>query len=165
MAVSPYHRLSAARPLNTSLGTQLGTLIVDRLPDSDDTLLIRTDFSDEGAWDLLCQAITRPMGDYQAHVHCVNDRSLEGVGVSQLVQLAAPVNQSFLLVADRESFSAKEPTVLAIDLIENPGRTFRLTPAAAISVENNLSIGNMDFSEFAEATDSYGVFRGFAEQS
>jgi hypothetical protein len=30
-----------------------------------------------------------------------------------------------------------------------------------MSVENNLSIGNMDFDEFANAVDKDGIFRGF----
>jgi Domain of unknown function (DUF6924) len=31
------------------------------------------------------------------------------------------------------------------------------------SVENNLSIANMDFEDFADATDDDGIFRGFRE--
>jgi hypothetical protein len=29
------------------------------------------------------------------------------------------------------------------------------------SIENNISLGNMDWEEFAEAADYDGVFRGF----
>jgi hypothetical protein len=29
------------------------------------------------------------------------------------------------------------------------------------AVENNLSLGNMDFEDFAGAVDANGVFRGF----
>lgn len=29
------------------------------------------------------------------------------------------------------------------------------------SIEANLSIGNMDFAEFADAMDEEGIFRGF----
>jgi len=31
------------------------------------------------------------------------------------------------------------------------------------SVENNLSIANMDFSEFADNVDKDGIFRGFPD--
>jgi len=31
------------------------------------------------------------------------------------------------------------------------------------SVENNLSISNMDFSDFADSADADGVFRGFPD--
>jgi hypothetical protein len=30
-----------------------------------------------------------------------------------------------------------------------------------LEIENNLSLANMDFEEFAEAVDPDGVFRGF----
>jgi hypothetical protein len=30
------------------------------------------------------------------------------------------------------------------------------------SVENNLSIANMDFIDFAESVDEDGIFRGFS---
>ena len=43
------------------------------------------------------------------------------------------------------------------------GKTFRVAPAYMWSVENNLSLANMDFSEFADHVDAGGVFRGFEE--
>ena len=48
-----------------------------------------------------------------------------------------------------------------VDLYEEPGRTFRVIPAEIWSVDNNLSIANMDFAEFADAVEPDGVFRGF----
>jgi hypothetical protein len=44
---------------------------------------------------------------------------------------------------------------------DEPGRTFRVIPREIWSVENNLSISNMDYHEFADNIDSDGVFRGF----
>ncbi|WBC08931.1 hypothetical protein [Micromonospora sp. WMMA1947] len=52
-------------------------------------------------------------------------------------------------------------TPCALDLVHEPGRWFRVLPAEMWSVEDNLSIGNMDFFEFADAADPDGVFRGF----
>ena len=50
------------------------------------------------------------------------------------------------------------------------GRLGRITDARASecwqarwSVENNLSIANMDWEEFADAVDDAGIFRGFLE--
>jgi hypothetical protein len=51
--------------------------------------------------------------------------------------------------------------VLVLDAQDNPGRTFRVTATESWGVENNLSISNMDFFEFADAVDDDGVFRGF----
>ena len=50
-----------------------------------------------------------------------------------------------------------------MDLLGEPGRTFRVIPSEIWGVENNLSIANMGFEEFADAVDSDGVFRGFPQ--
>lgn len=42
-----------------------------------------------------------------------------------------------------------------------PGLKLVRPLAAAWSVENNLSLSNMDFFEFADAVDGHGVFNGF----
>ncbi|WP_435828452.1 DUF6924 domain-containing protein, partial [Nocardia testacea] len=42
------------------------------------------------------------------------------------------------------------------------GRTVRILPSQMWGIENNLSIANMDFQDFADAADPDGVFRGFA---
>jgi hypothetical protein len=34
-------------------------------------------------------------------------------------------------------------------------------PSEIQSIENNLSLANMDFEEFAESADKDGIFRGF----
>jgi hypothetical protein len=53
-----------------------------------------------------------------------------------------------------------ERTLLAVDLHEEPGRTFRLPPRWYAHVSTNLSIANMGFKEFADAADEYGTYRG-----
>ena len=42
-----------------------------------------------------------------------------------------------------------------------PEQTFRVIPSELWSVENNLSLANMDFEEFAGAAGAEGVFLGF----
>jgi len=42
------------------------------------------------------------------------------------------------------------------------GDTFRVIPSEMWSVQNNLSLANMDWAEFADSTDEDGIFRGFA---
>ena len=41
------------------------------------------------------------------------------------------------------------------------GATFRVIPAEMWSVQNNLSLLNMDWSDFADSVDDDGIFRGF----
>ena len=44
---------------------------------------------------------------------------------------------------------------------DESGRWFRVVPGRMASVENNLSLANMGFREFADSTDPDSVFRGF----
>jgi hypothetical protein len=68
---------------------------------------------------------------------------------------------TFLFVVDRASITDPDFPVLVIDLHESRGRSFRAIPTQIQSIENNLSIANMDFEEFAEAVGRDGIFRGF----
>lgn len=70
--------------------------------------------------------------------------------------------RSFLLIADAAAVGRDVHAVLVVDLVDEPGRSFRAAPGEAQSVENNLSLANMDFFEFAESVGPDGVFRGFA---
>jgi hypothetical protein len=66
-----------------------------------------------------------------------------------------------MFVADGVTMREGEHPVLVIDLADQPGRSFRVIPSEMWSVENNLSLANMDFDEFADAVDAAGIFRGF----
>jgi hypothetical protein len=135
------------------------------LPNTSSTLLLRTDFSDERAWDALCAAVQAPEPGtgFSAGVTPLSDRAYEGATVEDLLSVGSVSYRSFLLVADRMALTGPEQPVLVVDLLEEPGRTFRVIPSQAWSVENNLSLGNMDFEEFSEAVDEDGVFRGFRD--
>lgn len=133
------------------------------LPVSDKSLLIRTDFSDEAAWTDLCER-AQAVSDqgFQACVECVSDPAYDGMSVAQLLALAArDGDRTFVFIADQPTFTSPERPVLVVDVHTEPGRTFRVTPQAMWCVENNLSIANMDYAEFADNTDADGIFRGF----
>jgi hypothetical protein len=67
-----------------------------------------------------------------------------------------------LFVVDALTVTAREHPLLVLNLSQRaPGEPFRTTPRQVQSIENNLSISNMDFIEFAQAADPDGVFRGF----
>jgi hypothetical protein len=67
----------------------------------------------------------------------------------------------FLLIVDDVTVRELEHPILVVDLWSEPGREFRAVPSAVQWIENNLSIANMDFAEFADAVDKDGIFRGF----
>jgi hypothetical protein len=72
-------------------------------------------------------------------------------------------SHSFIIVVDRTAISLPDHPLLIVDLYERSGHEFRAVPSQIQGIENNLSIANMDFEEFAESVDESGVFRGFPE--
>jgi hypothetical protein len=136
---------------------------VKKPPSSDTSLLLRTDFADDAAWAALCEAVQAPSEEgFQARVDCVSDPAYDGLSVAQLVALAAD-DHAFAFVADRLALTHPERPVLVVDFRDEPGRTFRVIPREMWGVENNLSLANMDYHEFADSADADGVFRGFPE--
>ncbi|MBU3863716.1 hypothetical protein KN815_06325 [Streptomyces sp. 4503] len=57
--------------------------------------------------------------------------------------------------------AAEEMPLLVIDLWDVRGRSIRVIATELWGIENNLSISNMYFEEFAESVDEDGVFRTF----
>lgn len=134
-----------------------------QVPDTDASLLIRTDFRDDSAWSQLCALVQQPVGEFRACVACVSNPALDGATVADVVRELASSGKSFVFVADRRSHDDAEHSILVVDLLETSMRCFRVIPQEAWGVENNLSLANMDFDEFALAADDDGVFRGFKD--
>ena len=135
-----------------------------RIPDTHNALVLRTDFSDAAAWEAICAAIQTPVGAFRAYVDFVSDPAYDGLTTEQTLALIPPgSNHTFMFIVDRTELSPPDHPILVVDLYAEPGRTFRVIPSEMWGVENNLSIANMDFEEFAEAVDQDGVFRGFPE--
>jgi hypothetical protein len=135
-----------------------------KVPETEYALVLRTDFSSDDAWASICAAIREPVGEFQAYVDFVSDLAFDGVDAEQLLSLI-PKNskRKFIFVVDRISLSHPEHPILVMDLLRERGRTFRIIPSEMWGIENNLSITNMDFAEFADSTDPDGIFRGFAD--
>lgn len=133
------------------------------IPATEDSLVLRTDFSDESGWQQICAAIERPVGDFQARVTFVSDPEFAGLTVAQLVAATShDPNRSFAFLVDHTALSHPEHPILVVELEDEPGAFFRVIPSEMWSVENNLSLANMDFWDFADAADGDGIFRGFA---
>ena len=133
------------------------------LPTTEDALVLRTDFTDDEAWSDVCDAIQVPEPEhgFRAYVQCVSDPAYDGLTVAALTGLAThgPYH-GYVFVVD----SARSGSAIACAC----GRSERRAgshlpghPGRDLGRENNLSIANMDFAEFADATGPDGVFRGF----
>jgi len=127
------------------------------------SLLIRTDYSDDDAWEAICAASvnTTPEG-FEAHLLFISDPELADLTVDQVMAVPGARHYRALFIVDHVSISDPETPILAVDLNREPGRTLRVIPAKMQSIENNLEADNMEFSQFVEAADPDGVFRGFA---
>lgn len=136
------------------------------LPDTPEAVVLRTDFSDDAIWREICKASSAPSpGDgFLANLTFVDDRAFEAVAVAELLSAAAASRQyrTFMFVVDNVTIRDAVHSVLVIDLADQPGRTFRVIPSEMWSVENNLSLANLDFDDFASAVDADGIYRGFA---
>jgi len=146
---------------------------VKELPRTENALVVRTDFSDAAAWDAVCRAIQEPVGEdeFRAYVDFLSDPGYDGLSPEQLRGIfPGRYDHSFIFLVDRVALTHPEHPILVVDLHEEgpepeqeAGRPFRVVPSEVWGIENNLSIANMDFADFANAVDQYGVFRGFRD--
>jgi hypothetical protein len=132
-------------------------------------LVVRTDFENQRAWEEICQAIRPPVHDgeytFYANVEFAEDLRYRDFNVQQLLAIVPhDYDHSFVVIVDSTSVASRDFAVLVVSLREDRGRCFRAIPSGVQSIENNLSIANMDFREFAECVDQEGVFRGFPNE-
>ena len=131
-------------------------------------VLVRTWFGDDAAWEsLVMQAQTPSDEGFLADVTVVDDLSFRDLGAPELIaaQTDGPI-VSFL--ADEATFSSSEFPILAVrvlprqDYEEGPEhQPFRVIPSELWSVENNINLANLDWSDFTGHAGKDGVFRGF----
>jgi hypothetical protein len=133
-------------------------------PQTPHTLVLRTAFDDDGAWQAVCDEIrTSSCEGYVAPYSCVSDAAWADVPYDRLAAFAPPPR--YFLVADRMTFEHPEHPILALNLaFEDEGpRAFRLISAQVCAFVANMETANMYFFEFAESEDADGIFRGFRD--
>ena len=125
--------------------------------------VVRTHFGDDAAWAALVEAVGTPSDEgFLAKVVLVDDRAFDGLGTDEvLAALPTDANQAVLFIADADTLTRPDRPLLVVRLLGSPGRTFRMVPEQLWSVENNLSLANLSWSDFEGVLDSEGVYRGF----
>lgn len=136
------------------------------LPATQNGPVLRTDFEDDATWINVCDLIRHPVNvdgqDYFAHVEFIESLMFRNRTEEHLLAMVPPeYGHTFLFIVDRMATQGPEFPILVMDLWDEPGSTFRVIPSEIQGVQNNLSIANMDFYEFADNLDQDGVFRGF----
>jgi hypothetical protein len=126
------------------------------------TPLVRTDFSVDAAWLRTVAAVRAPgLENYEPTITPVEDRGFENLDADAL---AAAYDDcvGYVLLADRTTMTTRnDPTVVYVDMYDEPGRAFRCAVPEVAAIEVNLSIANVDFEEFTDAAGADGVYRGF----
>lgn len=138
-----------------------------KLPNA--SVLIRSDYTADDAWTSLAAAAQAPStpDEFTANLILVNDPVWDAITVEDLLAEVADSPTSYIFLADAETFTHPEHPILAVNTssvaprgIER-GRTVRVIPNAMWSIENNLSISNLDFADYVENAGADGIFRGF----
>lgn len=149
--------LVTSAPIATRLATQRGAgkdRIVISPPQPEDltSLVLRTDFTNDTAWASVKAALRTWKGADAATF--VSDPTYAGVSPQELVDADNAASRddklTYLFLADATTMADVERPLLALDLADEPGRTFRVPPRWYADVSTNLTIANMDFSEFAD---------------
>ncbi|MGW1776940.1 DUF6924 domain-containing protein [Streptomyces sp. NPDC002104] len=133
------------------------------LPCGANALVVRTDHSSDAAWEALGLALSSPSEHgFLACVELVDDPRFAGVTVEGALGLLPDgYRHPLLVLADAVALSSEELPLVVVDLWEERGRYIRVVAGELWGIENNLSLSNMDFCEFADAVDEDGVFRAF----
>lgn len=135
-----------------------------QIPETENALVLRTDFSNEAVWEKIRALIQKPVGlfRFRANVEFLSDTDYADITKDQLLELIPRnYNHNFMIIVDQLAISQTGHPLLIVDLYEKSGREFRAVPSQIQGIENNLSIANMDFEEFVESVDEDGIFRGF----
>ncbi|MFJ8666592.1 DUF6924 domain-containing protein [Streptomyces sp. NPDC093600] len=140
-----------------------------------DALVIRTDYTDDGAWRAVRAALAE---DPESAAHVVDDPAWAGAGVDEaLAAVAGDDELSVVFLADRATMTSPHRALLAVTALTREecdddeeyarltafGARFRTAPAAVHGIHANLSLANMGFEEYAGAAhdDPDGIFRTF----
>ncbi|WP_041289742.1 DUF6924 domain-containing protein [Kribbella flavida] len=134
------------------------------LPSSELSLLVRTDFTDNAAWQRVrSAALAESVDGFSAYVTVIDERAYDGASWEDVRQaaMAGGEHAAVLFIADQSALGEDHP-IQAVDLSGASRAPFRCIARELWSVDNNLNLANMDWDEFADNTDADGVFRGFA---
>lgn len=126
----------------------------------EESILVRTCFSEPEAWRDLQRALVTPSEEgFLPYFAELDDMAWKDAAPGEILALAGELR--VVAVADDRALS--EPGFPVLVLRREDATTHRVRAIATQlwSIENNLSLFNMDFEEFMEAAGEGGVFRGF----
>jgi hypothetical protein len=154
-------------PDTATIATHRSAAALETLLNALSTPIVRTDFSDDDAWESAWRDITAPREYWDDEVvlyaTLVAEREFENWSGEELAALltAHSTNHTLVFGVDAVTLASEEHPVLVVE-VPSPGerpRSFRATPYALLDVEIQLSNANMDWETFSDSVDSDGVLR------
>ena len=130
------------------------------------TPIVRTDFSDDHAWETAWRDLTLPRiywdDDVTLDVTLVALPEFEGWTGAELATLLSQAD-SYAVVLSVDAVTLASPEhpvhVTEIDPELDEPRSFRATPHALLDAVIQLSIANLDWEDFSESVDPDGILR------
>lgn len=130
-----------------------------------DPLVVRTDFTDEDAWDRVAEELRTPwVDDTPVEPFLISDPRYADAPAERVLQdvraaLSGPSLPGAVFIADSTTMHGTGHPLLAVSTEwdgepfeedeEEFVTQFRLLPEAAVEISTNLDLGNMDFEDFA----------------
>ena len=133
------------------------------LPDSEIYLVVRTYFGDDAGWDALRAVIGEGSEEgFFANVEYVDDPQFDGLSVQALEQ-AHPHRADewdVMYVADERAIVEPVHPLLVVRVGNHDEQPFRCRADLVYEVDANLSLANLDWSDFRDQIDDSGVYGG-----
>jgi hypothetical protein len=133
--------------------------------DSMNALVVRTDFTDQDAWEEVIRQLRVPwVDDDPVDPYLISDPRYSGVPAERVLQdvraaLPGPDLPGAVFIADTTTMRVTGHPLLAVSTEWNGEpfaedeeefvTQFRLAPNAAVEISTNLGLGNVDFDDFA----------------
>jgi len=134
---------------------------MSKIPGDTASILVRTCFTRPQSWRRLQHALRTPSpGEgFLPTLDEVDDPAWEDASPEDV--LAAAGEFRVVVVADEKALSEPGFPALVLRRIDSQVHRIRAVATEMWSIENNLSLFNMDFEDFIRSADEDGVFRGF----
>ena len=129
---------------------------------------MRADFTDDATWELVKEKISESTEEgFGADVEFVEDQTLDGldeVAITAVYPRVYPheYRHPVVFLVDAVTVSESGHPVLVVNLntgVDTP--PLRALPRQVQSIQNNLSLANMDYIDFVRSIDADGIFRAF----
>lgn len=92
----------------------------------------------------------------------VDDPHFAGKSAEEVIALLpADYPHEAIFIVDERALTEEGHPCLVVGPLPDETRTFRVLARQVASIDSNLSIANMGFEEFEQASAPEGIFRGF----